>query len=903
MPSSSVSRRAAKPKTIAPQPSATDSASLTAALTALDRHRRDELLEAVAMAARELLRTPDLKVSLPKVMERIGLATGADRAHIFLIDAANGTRDILQHFVWIAPGIATPPEFQHAKEPMANVGLKSWISRLESGETIVGHVRDFDPKKRAFFESGGVKSAMAVPVFAEGRWLGLIGFDDCRAERDWTPAEIDAIRIMAELIGAAIARTSHLKNLADASRIIERSPTILYRLSPAPPFALTFVSQNVHRHGYAAEDLLAQPNRWLELIASDDIPAMMANLNLLIEGKTDRTRVDFRLKRPDGSFVWFDSEGYALRDSTGKLTGIEGILSDVTERKLSERELTFSHILLTTAIENSPDAILIVDAKGRIIKFNQHFMSLWDVPRALVLAGADEPVLAAVTSRAKNENEFLTRVRYLYDHPEIQSHEEVELKDGQIIDRHSGSLYDAQRKYLGRVWFFRDITEKKRAAERIATLARSDALTGLANRAAFLDRLKLECARARRGAAQFALHYIDLDRFKDINDTLGHPMGDRLLQAVAKRLKSCLRETDMVARFGGDEFAVLQDDISDVTDIETLAAKIGEAVARPYMLSGNQVSTSASIGVVPSRADIEDADAMMMKADLALYRAKNEGRNQFRLHVAELDDETRERMVISEDLRHAVKRGELELYYQPQVELATGKIVGLEALLRWNHPRRGLLLPATFVPIAETSGSIGGIGEWAIAQACRQIKEWRNRGIESPRVAVNISGSHFKLAGDISRIVIDDLARYEVAPDRVELELTESVLIESARRHSDVFKRLQQAGVRIVIDDFGTGYSSLDYLRSFHVSRLKIDQRFIENVNGSADDAAIVRATIGLAHELGIEALAEGVETAAQRDFLIAAGCKIGQGFYFGRPMKAAAVAGYLRGKLQAAAV
>ena len=286
---------------------------------------------------------------------------------------------------------------------------------------------------------------------------------------------------------------------------------------------------------------------------------------MLSDGKFDHTHIDFRLRKPDGSLVWFDSEGYALRNRTGKLTGIEGILTDVTERKVAEDKLSFSNILLTTAIESSPDAILIVNANAHIIKFNHHFVELWDIPQKVVDAGIDEPVLMTVASRVKKQSEFLARVRYLYDHPEEQSQEEIELADGRIVDRHSGSLYDAQHKYLGRVWFFRDITEQKRAEERIATMARTDSVTGLANRAAFLERLELEFARVHRGGERFAVLYLDLDHFKDINDTLGHPVGDQLLSAVASRLSNCVRETDMVARFGGDEFAVLQVDIGDDT--------------------------------------------------------------------------------------------------------------------------------------------------------------------------------------------------------------------------------------------------------------------------------------------------------------------------------------------------
>jgi len=883
--------------------SAEKTGNYTGALARLDAYRRDKLLEAVALAAKELLRPSDLATSLPKVMERLGQATGVDRAHIFLIDAASGQGNILHHYVWIVPGTPTPPEFQHAKEPLANVGLKTWLARFERGETIVGHVREFEPEQRAFFELGGVKSMIAVPIFADGKWLGLIGFDDCREERDWSPAEIDTLGTVAEMIGAAVARASYLKTLADANSIIETSPTILYRLSAEPPYRLVFLSQNVSRYGYQADKLLAEPERWLQLVDKADRPAVLAVIGAIVEGKTDTAEIEFRIWAADGSKIWFSGRGAALRDGERRLIAIEGIVTDVTERKISEDKLLFSHILLTTAIENSPDAILVVDANARILMFNRRFIELWDIPTQLVQSGVDEPVLMTVASRIKNQGEFLARVRYLYDHPDLHSHEELETVDGRIIDRHSGSLYDAQKNYLGRVWFFRDITAKKRADDKIAAMARTDPLTGLANRTAFLERLNLEFARARRGDHCFAVHYLDLDHFKDINDTLGHPVGDELLRSVADRIKACVRDTDLAARFGGDEFAVLQDDVANTPDIEALASKIGNAVVGPYAIGPNQVSTSASIGIVPYQADVAGPDAMMMKADLALYRAKNEGRNQFRFHVAALDEETRRRMLIGEDLRHATARDELELFYQPQVEIRTGRIVGLETLLRWNHPKRGLLLPSTFIPIAETTGSIVAIGEWVIEQACRQISAWSDRGIAPPVVAVNLSGAQIKLASQLDQIITDSLACHDVAPEQLELELTESVLIETTQRHGEAFKRLRHLGVRLAIDDFGTGYSSLDYLRSFHVSRLKIDQHFIGNVTTSADDAAIVRATIGLAHELGIEVVAEGVETAAQKDFLMAAGCKLAQGFYFGKPMTAAAASDLLQQKVQLAAV
>ena len=335
------------------------------------------------------------------------------------------------------------------------------------------------------------------------------------------------------------------------------------------------------------------------------------------------------------------------------------------------------------------------------------------------------------------------------------------------------ALRDEKRRLVAIEGILTDITERKSAGEKIAALARTDFLTGLANRAAFIERLQLAFARSQRGASPFAVHYLDLDHFKDVNDTLGHPAGDALLRAVADRLRNCVRETDLVARFGGDEFAVLQDDIADAVSVEALATMIGDSLAAPFSIDGNQVHTTVSIGVVPYCADVEAPEAMMRKADLALYRAKDEGRNRFRFHIAELDRQLRERMMIAADLHLAIERDEFELYYQPQVELASGGIVGLEALIRWNHPTRGLLLPSVFIPIAETTGSILPIGQWVIEQACRQIARWRDQGITPPLVAVNISAAQFKGATDLDRIVAESLARFGVAPCALELELTE----------------------------------------------------------------------------------------------------------------------------------
>ncbi|QWG14486.1 EAL domain-containing protein [Bradyrhizobium sediminis] len=756
------------------QSEASDRERQANSLAMLETHRRDLLLEAIARSAKELLRASDLTRSIPKVLEHIGLATSVGRMHMLEVDPTGPIDEgrIISHNLWSAAGISTPAGFNDARgRTMVEVGLQSWIPKLMRGESVAGLARDFEDPVRRFFELGGVKSAVAVPVFAEDQWWGLIGFDDCRSERKWSPREIDALRTLAELVGAAITQTRRLQKFSDANRIVENSPTMLYRLSAQPPFGLIYLSQNVRRYGYDAEELLASPSRWMQLIESEYHPAIAADIKSIIEGRVDSTLLEFRLKKSDGSLVWLEGRGYAVRDEKHRLVAIEGVLNDITERKSAD--------------------------------------------------------------------------------------------------------------------------------EKIAAMVRTDLLTGLANRAAFIERLQLAFARSQRGANPFAVHYLDLDHFKDINDTLGHPAGDALLRAVADRLRGCVRETDLVARFGGDEFAVLQDDISDLVGVEAMATKIGASLAAPFSIDGNQVHTTASIGIVPYDSDADGPEAMMRKADLALYRAKDEGRNQFRFHMAELDRQLRERMMLAADLHLAIERQEFELYYQPQVELESGRIVGLEALIRWNHPTRGLLLPTVFIPIAETTGSILPIGKWAIEQACRQIRLWRDQGVVPPLVAVNISAAQFKGESDLDRIVANSLARFGVAPSALELELTESVLMETTQKHKGSLERLRQLGVRLAIDDFGTGYSSMSYLRRFPFDRIKIDKSFIDDVATQNESIKIVRAIVTLAEGLGMSTIAEGVESADQVDKLRELGCDQIQGFFFSNPRPAGEIAGLLAQKLE----
>ena len=429
----------------------------------------------------------------------------------------------------------------------------------------------------------------------------------------------------------------------------------------------------------------------------------------------------------------------------------------------------------------------------------------------------------------------------------------------------------------------------------VSDLAQKDALTSLANRRAFVERLNETFAACERGGKPIAVLYFDLDHFKDVNDTLGHPIGDALLRQVASRVTSVTRETDVVARFGGDEFAIMQSEANDLTAAGTLAARIGKILAESYFIEGNEVHITASIGISHYSPDIVGPDAMMIQADLALYRAKEDGRNCFRFHSADLDQQVQERVTLADELRGAAERGELELHFQPQVELRSGRIAGLEALLRWNHPKRGQILPAVFIAIAERSGQIQLLGQWVLDAACRQLRSWQDAGIAPELVGVNFSALQFKDTSDVEREIAASLDKWGIAPGSIEIELTESVLMDVTQQHNDRLDRLRKLGIRIAIDDFGTGYSSLNYLANYPINRVKIAQELVFGVDLDARSATVVRAAVRLAHELGIETIAEGIETEGHAKFLLSAGCEYGQGYYFSKPVSAEHATALLR--------
>lgn len=733
---------------------------------------RGKLLHAASIAATELLTSRAMEEAMAQVLQTIGEATRVHRVLVFENNTSSGgDRVFALRFGWHsadAPALVNAAVLAKVPELFED----PWFAPLGEGQAITALPRTMvDDAAKALFISLGIHSILLVPVSLDGKYWGHIGFDDCTTEREWTSVEIDILRTVATMIGSAITHERYVAQLRDANTIVERSPTILFRLRGEPSLPLIYVSRNVTMFGYDPAEMTASPQLYKTIIHPDDELKILELLaQIVMEGNQSET-VEFRMRTRDGIYRWVENHYTPVRDGAGRLVEIEGVLTDVTE--------------------------------------------------------------------------------------------------------------------------------KKEAAEKIAVLARTDALTGLANRATFIDRLRQSFAAAKRGANPFAVLYLDLDRFKDVNDTLGHVAGDLLLKAVAERLRSCTRDTDLVARLGGDEFAILQSDLIDLANAGALASKIHDVLAAPYPLGESKMNISVSIGISTYMSEIEGSDEMLTQADLALYRAKEEGRDQYCFHTYELDREVRERVDIANDLGHALECGELELYYQPQIELATGRIVGMEALIRWNHPTRGLIMPGDFLPVIEKTSLIVTLGQWVLDHACEQMNAWREAGIAPQILAVNLSLEQLRTGDEFVEAITRTLAKWGLAPKDLELDVTESMLAHVTLHKNSVLDRLQQLGMKIAIDDFGTQYSSLDYLKTYRVSRVKIPRQMLDAAMKDQGESAMVRAIVGVARELDIEVIAQGVEMEAQRELLtcVPSTTKV-QGYYYSAPVRAGSATDLLRQRL-----
>jgi diguanylate cyclase (GGDEF)-like protein/PAS domain S-box-containing protein len=626
----------------------------------------------------------------------------------------------------------------------------------------------------------------------------------------------------------------------------------------------------VQLSGYSREELLSMRIPDLEVTERPEETA--AHIEKILREGHDRFETIHRAK--DGRLLPVEIVSNFWPEVSGRLFVF---ITDITERKKSIEHIN----LLARVFEDSVEAMLITDAENNITDVNAAFTQLTGYTPEEVI-GKNPNILS---SGAQTPEFYREMWRRLLNEGYWQ---------GEIWDRRKdGSTYpkllsisvvrNARGDIVNHIASFTDISERKRAENEIRQLAYFDTLTGLHNRLSLITQLEQELARARRNQKQLALMFIDLDRFKVINDTLGHRIGDGLLVEVAGAIRNTIRESDLVARLGGDEFVVLLTDIPHIDEAGVVAGKLTNRISRPYIIDGNTIYTSPSIGISAYPEDGTDVSMLMQHADLAMYHAKSSGGNQFQFFDAAMNDKAVERLHVENRLRRAVEYGELELYYQPQITL-DGRILGVEALTRWNHPEQGLLLPDKFIPVAEETGLILPIGRWVLETACRQLRRWRDKGLPLQKVAINLSAQEF-LQDAFVESVTHIIADAGVRPHHIELEITESIAINNPDHVISTMNAMKAAGIRIAMDDFGIGYSSLSYLKLLPIDLLKIDRSFIRDLESDRDNQAIIKSTIELAHALGIEVAAEGVETEWQATALASHGCDLRQGYYYSKPL------------------
>jgi diguanylate cyclase (GGDEF)-like protein/PAS domain S-box-containing protein len=569
--------------------------------------------------------------------------------------------------------------------------------------------------------------------------------------------------------------------------------------------------------------------------------------------------------------------------------GLVCVVRDISERKLAEREIWEEKERAQVTLQSIGDAVITTDSDGKVKYFNPVAEKLtgWTVAEAL-----DKPLIEVFRIEnektgivAENPIEKCLREGTIVG---LANHTVLINKDGHsfAIEDSAAPIRNREGDIIGAVLVFHDVTEKRNIFEQLIYQAYHDSLTDLPNRALFNEHLTLALSNAERYKEMLAVIFLDLDRFKRVNDMLGHAEGDRILKDVANRLKQCLRSSDTIARMGGDEFSVLLPQVKHEQDAAKIAYKILRSFKDPWLIGEHEFLITASLGIAFYPNDGEDAETLMKHADTAMYRAKDQGRNTYQLFTPNMNTIIFERLALESSLRHALERNEFTVFYQPQVNTITGQIVGMEALARWQHSGRGLVLPADFIPLAEDTGLIVPIGEYILRTACVQNKLWQQAGFSPLRLTVNLSACQFQ-QHNLVEMVAQILQETGFEPQLLELEITETVAMEDVDFTSRILNELMGMGIQIAIDDFGTGYSSLNYLKRFPIHTLKIDRSFVHDIITDSQDAAIVSAIIALAQTLNLKVIAEGVETEDQMEFLKCRQCFEMQGYLFGKPVPA----------------
>lgn len=627
-------------------------------------------------------------------------------------------------------------------------------------------------------------------------------------------------------------------------------------------------------------DVQASFETWRSVVHPDDVVDAERHIHDAIKEQRSLSN-QYRIILPNGCERWIDAIGETFYAADGRPLRMTGICIDVTTRKSAEEELKLAGLVY----QNSSEAMMITDEHNRIVAINPAFTETTGYSTDEALGRNPKILSSGIQTQAFYEAMWQSVNATGRWKGEIWNRR----KNGEIYPEwlSINTIYAADGSVQRRVALFSDITDRKRSEEMIWRQANFDPLTELPNRIYFGRLLETEIKRAERELKKLALMFIDLDRFKEVNDTLGHPVGDRLLQLASERMKACLRDTDILARLGGDEFVIVLSELTTATDAERVAECLVKCQRQPYPLGNSQLHTSISVGIALYPDDAQDATVLLKQADQAMYAAKQHGRNGFRFFTAKMQAISDQHRWLAEMLHIALEQQQFEVNYQPIVDLVSGQIHKAEALIRWNHPERGYISPAKFIHVAEDTQQIQAIGDWVFDQAMQQVERWRQ--LFHPLFQVSVNKSPIQLANESTgnNHWISHLRASQLSGNCLVVEITEGVLMESQSHALDKLLAMRDAGIQVAIDDFGTGYSSLSYLKKFDIDYLKIDQSFTRNLTSDDSDLALCEAIVVMAHKLGLKVIAEGVETEQQRDMLKSMGCDYGQGYLFSKPIPA----------------
>ena len=675
---------------------------------------------------------------------------------------------------------------------------------------------------------------------------------------------------------------SRLHHLAG---IVERSPVVAITWRNEPDWPVDYVSGNVVRFGHRPDDLMSGGLKYGDLVHPDDRAILEPDVVAHLECGPDDYRKQYRLRHGDGHWMWVDNRIWLTRNAEGRATAIHGVLIDVTEQKQAEAALRESEQHHRTLANGGTALIWTSNTEMLCTYFNDPWLRFTGRPLEKELGnGWTEGVhpddydrcLQVYTESFERRESF--SMEYRLRHVD---------GDYRWIQDDGNPRFDSAGNFIGYIGFCYDISAQKENRRQLEHIAHYDMLTDLPNRMLLSDRLRLAVTQARRRKQQLAVAYIDLDGFKAINDRHGHAVGDQLLVALADRMRQCLRAGDTIARLGGDEFVTILVDLPDAQTSIPLITRLLAAASQPVECNGLSLQVSSSIGVAYYAGDEDtDAEQLVRHADHAMYQAKQAGKNRF--HVF---DDARDRAVRGHHkkigrIQRALREGEFALHYQPKVNLRSGAVTGVEALIRWQHPERGLLAPGLFLPDIENHPLAVEVGEWVIATALAQVEAWQTQGLDLP-VSVNIAAHHLQQADFVARLKTLLAAHPAVSPERLELEVLESSALEDIGNVSAIIAACAELGVGFALDDFGTGYSSLTYLKRLPARVLKIDQSFVRDMLNDPDDLTIIDGVLGLANAFGREVIAEGVETVAHGVALLQLGCELAQGYGIARPMPA----------------